>query len=57
MSNPVDRFPHLFNTKLWKQYPYLLPCLTTSSLIFVTFLFALFFFKEVSGSPYQAIQT
>jgi len=42
LARPGDRFPHVFTSPFWKQYPYFLPCLvvaliTTQSLLIVHF--------------------
>jgi len=46
LSNPAERFPDIFGGKFWKEYPYFLPCVTTSGFVFVGFAFTLIFFKE-----------
>jgi hypothetical protein len=47
LSKPHDRFPGLFSGSFWKEYPYFLPCLATSSFVIVAFFITLVFFKEV----------
>ncbi|KAJ3571158.1 hypothetical protein NP233_g3935 [Leucocoprinus birnbaumii] len=46
LSNPHKRFPTLFKNEFWKEYPYFLPCLTTSLFILVAIVVTFMFFKE-----------
>ena len=46
-SKPSERFPSLFGGAFWRNYPYFLPCLITSSFVLFAFTIALVFFKEV----------
>ena len=47
LSRPHERFPRVFSGSFWKEYPYFLPCLATSSYVFIVFVISLFLFKEV----------
>ena len=47
LSRPHERFPKFFGGAFWKDYPYFLPCLITSSYVAFSFVFALLYFKEV----------
>jgi len=46
LSRPQERFPHSFRGTFWKEYPYFLPCMFISCLIFVPFVVTLVFFEE-----------
>jgi len=46
LSRPSERFPDVFGGYFWKEYPYFLPCVATSSFVFVAFAITLIFFKE-----------
>ncbi|KZT20445.1 MFS general substrate transporter, partial [Neolentinus lepideus HHB14362 ss-1] len=50
LSRPHDRFPNVFKSRVWQEYPYLLPCLVSASFTAFCFLLALFFLKERSAS-------
>lgn len=47
LSRPHERFLRVFSGLFWKEYPYFLPCLATSSTVFIAFVISLFLFKEV----------
>ena len=51
LSRPHERFPKYFDAPFWKEYPYFLPCLATSSFMLIIFVITLCLFKEVSRSP------
>jgi len=38
----------VFSGSFWKEYPYFLPCLATSTYVFIAFVIALFLFKETA---------
>ncbi|KXN84876.1 hypothetical protein AN958_12006 [Leucoagaricus sp. SymC.cos] len=46
LSKPYERFPNAFKNEFWKEYPYFLPCLGTSSIVFVAIVITIVFFKE-----------
>ncbi|KAJ3514656.1 hypothetical protein NLJ89_g2251 [Agrocybe chaxingu] len=46
LSKPHERFPKHFGGAFWKNYPYFLPCLVTSSYVLFSFMITLVFFKE-----------
>ncbi|KAG6817275.1 hypothetical protein H0H87_010936 [Tephrocybe sp. NHM501043] len=46
LSRPAERFPKTFGGKFWKDYPYFLPSLATSSFVVFAFAVTLLFFKE-----------
>ncbi|KAF9453689.1 MFS general substrate transporter [Macrolepiota fuliginosa MF-IS2] len=46
LSNPQTRFPDLFSGKLWKDFPYLLPCGILTLLSFLAFLILFAYFQE-----------
>ncbi|KAJ3573998.1 hypothetical protein NP233_g2071 [Leucocoprinus birnbaumii] len=46
LSNPHKRFPTVFTSQFWQDYPYFLPCLASSSFVFVTIAITAVFFKE-----------
>ncbi|KAF5359757.1 hypothetical protein D9756_003026 [Leucocoprinus leucothites] len=46
LSNPHKRFPKVFNNKFWRDYPYFLPCLATSSFVLVAIAATAVLFKE-----------
>ncbi|KDR78787.1 hypothetical protein GALMADRAFT_244334 [Galerina marginata CBS 339.88] len=46
LSHPRERFPRYFGGSFWKQYPYFLPCLATSSYVLFAFIMTLCLFKE-----------
>ncbi|KAF8969098.1 major facilitator superfamily domain-containing protein [Flammula alnicola] len=48
LSRPHERFPKYFSGSFWKEYPYFLPCLVTSSYVLFAFMITLCFFKETN---------
>ncbi|KAF8220944.1 MFS general substrate transporter [Tricholoma matsutake] len=46
LANPHERFSGLFGGPFWKEYPYFLPCIATSSFVLVAFAITLAFFQE-----------
>jgi len=47
LSHPYEKYPTLFgNTGLWKEYPYLLPCLLGAAISGSAFVIGLLFLKE-----------
>jgi hypothetical protein len=48
LSRPHEQFPKLFGAPFWREYPYFLPCVATSSFVVLSILVTLCFFKEVS---------
>lgn len=50
LSKPHERFPSIFKNQFWQEYPYFLPCVATSSFVFVTIVVTAIFFKEVRPS-------
>ncbi|KAG9009629.1 hypothetical protein FRB90_008257 [Tulasnella sp. 427] len=47
LPHPVERYPNLFgNLSIFKDWPFLLPCLASFTLSTVAFLCTLFFFEE-----------
>ncbi|KAF8875926.1 major facilitator superfamily domain-containing protein [Infundibulicybe gibba] len=64
-ARPHERFPRVFGGQFWRDYPYFLPCLVTSSFVCVSFVITLLFLKEalftgiggvasVDGSPVRS---
>jgi MFS family permease len=53
LARPGDSFPIFQHTKLFLDFPYLLPCLVTGSLALVSGLSCLFFLEEVCLSPFR----
>ena len=47
LARPYDRFPNVFGQRIWKEYPYLLPCLFSASVSALAFIAILGFLKEV----------
>ena len=47
-SNPATKLPQWFNYELFKEYPYLLPCLMAASFSAVGALLGVFCLEEVS---------
>lgn len=47
LSRPSERFPEVFGGNFWREYPYFLPCVATSSFVLAAFLVTLCLFKEV----------
>ncbi|KAH9481793.1 Major facilitator-type transporter psiT2 [Psilocybe cubensis] len=48
LTRPADHFPSVFTGQFWKEYPYFLPCVATSSFVLVTLFITIFFFKETA---------
>ncbi|KAF9453684.1 MFS general substrate transporter [Macrolepiota fuliginosa MF-IS2] len=46
LSNPHKHFPHMFSGKIWRDFPYLLPCATIALASSLAFLVALTHFHE-----------
>ncbi|KAI0926214.1 hypothetical protein AcW1_008437 [Taiwanofungus camphoratus] len=46
LSKPHDRWPHVFTSRFWKQYPYFLPCATSAAFSVFTFVITAIFLKE-----------
>jgi len=46
LSHPHERFSKVFSGSFWKEYPYFLPCLVTSSYVVFAFLVTLVILKE-----------
>lgn len=46
LSRPHEQFPQLFSAPFWREYPYFLPCVATSSFVVLSMLITLCFFKE-----------
>ena len=47
LARPGDRFPNVFTSQFWKQYPYFLPCLVVAMITIQSFLIVQFLLKEV----------
>jgi hypothetical protein len=47
LSRPHERFPEVFKSQFWVDYPYLLPCLFSAFFAVVAFMITLIFLKEV----------
>ncbi|PBL04236.1 MFS general substrate transporter [Armillaria gallica] len=62
-ARPHERFPEIFSSAFWEQYPYFLPCLVSSFFVFVSFLITLVLFKETvpkhrrRSRSYDSIET
>ena len=48
LSRPYEQFPRVFPGQIWRDHPYLLPCLTVACCFAVAFLVTLEVFKEVT---------
>ncbi|KAF8813403.1 MFS general substrate transporter [Phlegmacium glaucopus] len=46
LSHPHERFSKVLSGSFWKEYPYFLPCLATSTYVLIAFVTTLFLFKE-----------
>ncbi|KAJ3565405.1 hypothetical protein NP233_g7653 [Leucocoprinus birnbaumii] len=46
LSNPQKRFPTIFTSDFWKEYPYFLPCLVAAGGVFVATTVTFLFFEE-----------
>ncbi|KAJ7911436.1 major facilitator superfamily transporter [Mycena leptocephala] len=46
LARPHDRFPGIFASRFWEEYPYFLPCLVTGSFVFFSSFLVFAFFKE-----------
>lgn len=55
LEHPATRFP-IFSTQLWKEYPYLLPCVATASVSMLGFITTLFFVEDVSSTWTSVLQ-
>ncbi|KAJ1970252.1 hypothetical protein IWQ62_000079 [Dispira parvispora] len=52
LSNPVDNFPSLFGqSTLFRNFPYLLPCMVCSIISGGGFILAYFYLEETLGKP------
>ncbi|KAF8886154.1 major facilitator superfamily domain-containing protein [Infundibulicybe gibba] len=49
-SRPHERFPTVFGSQFWIDYPYFLPCITVAIFIGSVFTIALLFLKETAPS-------
>ncbi|KAI0748012.1 MFS general substrate transporter [Daedaleopsis nitida] len=50
LSNPAQKFPGLFNTPLFRRYPYLLPCIAAAIIAWSGCLYGFFYLKETLPS-------
>ena len=50
LARPHERFPSYFKDGFWREYPYFLSSLGPATIVFISFLIALFF-KEVISLP------
>ncbi|KAF5324485.1 hypothetical protein D9611_004545 [Ephemerocybe angulata] len=57
LANPAEKYPDVFDYSLFRTYPYLLPCLTTGLLAFVTAVVATIFLTETHPSKQPSINT
>ncbi|KAF4613857.1 hypothetical protein D9613_007964 [Agrocybe pediades] len=48
LTRPADNFPGVFTSPFWKEYPYFLPCVATSSVVLVIFVITGFLFEETA---------
>ncbi|KAG6379111.1 major facilitator superfamily domain-containing protein [Boletus reticuloceps] len=49
-SHPADKYPQFFNTGFWKEYPYLLPCLTAAIIAIIGVALGYAFLEETLPS-------
>ncbi|KAH9946226.1 MFS general substrate transporter [Epithele typhae] len=50
LSNPATKYARWFDNDLFRQYPYLLPCIAASAIAFAGTLFGFFYLKETLPS-------
>ena len=50
LSNPASKFP-MFDTELFRRYPYLLPCIAATSVAWAGCLYGFIYLKEVRRLP------
>ena len=50
LSHPHEHFSKIFSGTFWKDYPYFLPCLVSSSYVLFTIIITFVMLKEV-GVP------
>ncbi|KAM6504174.1 Major facilitator superfamily domain containing protein [Amanita muscaria] len=48
LSHPHERFPIVFTSAFWREFPYFLPCFTVAAFTFVCILLMLLLFNETS---------
>ncbi|THH28711.1 hypothetical protein EUX98_g5490 [Antrodiella citrinella] len=46
LQHPAERFPRLFTDDLWREYPFLLPCLAAASVPTVAFFAILLYLRQ-----------
>ncbi|KIM39253.1 hypothetical protein M413DRAFT_415849 [Hebeloma cylindrosporum] len=46
LTRPNERFPKVFTSQFWQEYPYFLPCLATSGFVFGNLIITSLFFEE-----------
>ncbi|KAM6504144.1 Major facilitator superfamily domain containing protein [Amanita muscaria] len=51
LSHPHERFPIVFTSKYWREFPYFLPSFAIATFSFVCLLITLLLFNEASNSP------
>ena len=47
-AKPHEHFPAVFDTKFWREFPYLLPCLIVAAFVALVIIITVLFFEEVS---------
>ena len=46
LTRPNDRFPSVFTSQFWKEYPYFLPCVATAGFVFGSLIITAILFEE-----------
>ncbi|EUC63293.1 MFS general substrate transporter [Rhizoctonia solani AG-3 Rhs1AP] len=54
LSHPAEQYPSVFGFELFRQYPYLLPCLAGSALSSIGLIAGVLFLEEVERRPLLA---
>ena len=54
-SKPSDRYPLLFNSRFWKEYPYFLPCLVAAAIAIIGVALGYAFLDEVTYSIFSVV--
>jgi len=57
LARPYGRFPNVFGQRIWKEYPYLLPCLFSASVSALAFMAILGFLKETVNRSRNKVST
>ena len=47
LARPSDRWPTVFTWRIWREFPYFLPCLAGALFVLICIIITVFFFQEV----------